>query len=402
MKWSAEHDDLSLLPHLSAVEKQVLHGAGVRTVRALAVLKDFRDADAGGPGNRELTAADGKQSVVRRLAVTWPIGPRLDELVHRARAYRRWAKKEPLEALSYIPSKGWSTLPHADAGLNPNLVRIYIDAQHDYLHDRVYLVGALVEACDGGEPRRRQTIVHLADGPPDDPGRETQLLARWTAELLRTVVDLAFRDTDGAKRAPIHLIFFNRFTYQVLLAALARGHADILTHSPPLYDFLTQLAAFNTPIMTFLEQEVQEFKNYPLLCQSLHAIAGYLRFDWNQPWPFRTLFRERAFDYLGRLDRDEEEPEWYTRRARFNSQVPLEYAYAAWSQLPAGRGRAGPIRRLPPGDGRRPDRICRPSFGGARVDRPAASAQSPIHEGAVRSAGPRPLHRQGPHAGARP
>jgi hypothetical protein len=334
MKWSPEHDDLSLLPHLSAVEKQVLHGAGIRKVRELAVLKEFGGPDIGAPGNWELTAAAGREAAVRRLSVTWPIGPRLDELVHRARAYRRWVKKDPLEALTYIPSKGWSTLPYSDADLNANLVRIYIDAQHDYLHDRVYLAGALVETCEEGEPRRRRSIVHLADGPPDDPCRETQLLVRWTAELLRTVVDLAFPDAEGAKRAPVHLIFFNRFAYQVLLAGLARCYEDILTQSPPLYDFLTQLAAFNTPVLTFLEQEVQEFRNYPLLCQSLHALAAFLRFDWDQPRPFRQLFRERVFDSLGRLERDDEDPEWFTRRARFNSQVPLEYAYAAWEQLP--------------------------------------------------------------------
>ena len=49
MRWSAEHDDLSLLPHLSAVEKEVLHGAGIRTVRELAVLKDFRAPSGTGP-----------------------------------------------------------------------------------------------------------------------------------------------------------------------------------------------------------------------------------------------------------------------------------------------------------------------------------------------------------------
>ena len=344
MKWSAEQDDLSLLPHLSAVEKQVLHAAGIRTVRQLAVLKDFGGSDAGRPGNRELIAAAGQEALVRRLSVTWPIGPRLDELVHRARAYRRWVKKDPLEALTYIPSKGWSTLPHADADLNPNLVRIYIDAQHDYLYDRVYMVGALVEACDAGESQRQQSIVHLADGPPDDPCRETQLLVRWTAELLRTVVELVFPDAEGAKRAPIHLVFFNQFAYQVLLSGLARCHADILKQSPPLYDFLTQLAAFNSPVVTFLEQEVQEFKNYPLLCQSLHAVSAYLHFDWDQPRSFRELFRERVFDYVGKLDEDEENPEWFTRRARFNSQVPLEYAYAAWKQLPApAAGKADPF-----------------------------------------------------------
>ena len=41
--------------------------------------------------------------------------------------------------------------------LNPNLVRIYLDAQHDYLEDRVYLLGALVVACKDGTPVGRKS-----------------------------------------------------------------------------------------------------------------------------------------------------------------------------------------------------------------------------------------------------
>src|SRR5690606_15177695 len=42
------------------------------------------------------------------------------------------------------------------------------------------------------------------------------------------------------------------------------------------------------------------------------------------------------FDFWGRLDADENgERPWYTNRARFNSQIPLEYAYAAWDDLPS-------------------------------------------------------------------
>ncbi|MCA9878103.1 MAG: ATP-binding protein, partial [Thermomicrobiales bacterium] len=83
-------------------------------------------------------------------------------------------------------------------------------------------------------------------------------------------------------------------------------------------------------------------KNYPLVCQSLQALAGMAypggaRFDWNTPLPFREIFRERLFDALGRFDPPSEAGQrqpWATRRSRFNSQLPLEYAYAAWGLLP--------------------------------------------------------------------
>ena len=38
MKWAAERDDLSLLPHLSEQDKSALQGAGVTTTRELAAL----------------------------------------------------------------------------------------------------------------------------------------------------------------------------------------------------------------------------------------------------------------------------------------------------------------------------------------------------------------------------
>jgi hypothetical protein len=86
MKWSAERDDLSLLPHLTAPDKSALQHAGISTVRELATLKEPRQAetaesaaDAG-----DLVPAPGKEALVRKLATTRSVRPRLDELVHRS------------------------------------------------------------------------------------------------------------------------------------------------------------------------------------------------------------------------------------------------------------------------------------------------------------------------------
>src|SRR5207302_7981593 len=85
---------------------------------------------------------------------------------------------------------------------------------------------------------------------------------------------------------------------------------------------------------------IREHKNYPMLCQSLQAVAAYRRFDWNTPEPFRRIFRARMFDFWRKLDvTDGDEIPWYTGRSRFNSQIPLEYAYAAWQALSAPPGR---------------------------------------------------------------
>jgi hypothetical protein len=345
MKWSAERDDLSLLPHLLAEEKSALQRAGVRTVQEMATLKDLR-SDSDGANGRELVPAAGKEALVKQLGASWPVGPHLDELVHRARRYRKM-KHDAIEALSYIPSKGYGSLPYSDAEHNPNLVRIYIDAQHDYLQDRIYMLGALVVASENGqEPAsRRRSIVQLSEGPPDSPERERELFVRFAREVVRAVVELGAPDEAGEASAPIHLIFFNHFEQRLLLEGLSR-HLTSILEATPLYDFVTQLAAFDSPVLTYLDQEIRELKNYPMVCQSLQAVASYLRFDWNQPQPYRDIFRTRMFDYWNKFDwgpGGRKESLWYTGRSRFNSQIPLEYAYAAWDELqepPAGKADA--------------------------------------------------------------
>jgi hypothetical protein len=341
MKSSAEREDLSLLPYMSGTEKDALRRAGVTAIRELATLKDFVPDGSGGT-TTDLVPAPGREDAVKRLAATWPVGPRLDELVHRAKQYRRSAKQDGTPALPFIPDKGNSSLPVSRPDLNPNLVWVYADAQFDYLEGRVYLLGALVVACENGTPVRRRSVVKMTAGPPDSAAKERDLFTGWTRALLDAVVELATTSDPAAdkKSAPIHVVFFDRHEQRLLLDGLARNFPPILETTPPLYDFLTQLAAFDSPIASYLADEVRAFKNFPMTCQSLQSLAAYLKFDWNAPHPFRDVFKARLFDYLGKIDIDGQ-PEWYTRRSRFASSVPLEYAYAAWGQLPtpaAGRG----------------------------------------------------------------
>src|SRR5205823_6562227 len=141
-------------------------------------------------------------------------------------------------------------------------------------------------------PERRRSIVHLTAGPPDTSERERDLFLRWIGETIRAIAELAAPDTDGEPRAPIHLIFFNSFEQRLLLQGLGR-HMTTLLEATPLYDFLTQLAAFDSPLATFLDHEIRELKNYPRVCQSLQAVAAYLKFDWRTPAPYREIFRTR-------------------------------------------------------------------------------------------------------------
>ena len=341
LKWSAENEDLSLLPYMTGNDKEAMRRAGITTVLSLAKLKDFAPAVGTGAAT-ELVPAPGRESHVKQIGATWSVGPRLDELIHRARSFRRSVRKDGTQALGYIPGKGNSSLPVSTPDLNPNLVRIYLDAQQDYLEGRVYLLGALVVACKDGTPVGKKAVVKMTDGPPSTVLKERQLFVDWTRELIQTVVDLAVSDVKAGekKSAPIHVVFFDHHEQRVLLEALSRNFSPVVASTPPLYDFLTQIAAFDSPIASYLDEEIRTFKNFPMTCQSLQSVSQFLKFDWNTPLNFRELFKARLFDYIGKLELDGVS-EWYTRRSRFSSSVPLEYAYAAWGQLPkpgAGKG----------------------------------------------------------------
>lgn len=334
MKSSAEAEDLSLLPYLSGTEKEALRRGGVTTIESLATLKQFESG-----GGTDLVTTHGREAQVKKLSATWPIGPRLDELVHRAKGFRRSVKKDVTPALPFIPDKGNSSLPATRPDLNPNLVWLYLDAQHDPLEDRVYLLGGLVVACKDGVPVERRAVVRMTDGPPDSAAKERDLFVAWTRDLLKAVLEIA-QPGENPKQAPLHVVFFDRHEQRLMLEGLARNFPAMLERTPPLYDFLTQVAAFDSPVASFLDEEVRTFKNFPMTCQSLQSLGTFLKFDWNTPYKFREVFRARLFDYLGKLDFDGAS-EWYTKRARFGSTIPAEYAYAAWNQLPvpaAGHG----------------------------------------------------------------
>ena len=278
MKWSAENEDLSLLPYMTGTDKEAMRRVGVTTVQSLATLKDFSPTTP-----TELIPAPGREAQVKQIAATWSVGPRLDEMIHRARSFRRSVRKDGTQALSYIPGKGNSSLPVSTPELNPNLVRIYLDAQQDYLEGRVYVLGALVVACQDGSPVGKKAVVRMTDGPPDTVAKERQLFVDWTRDLVQAIVDLAVSDVPPGekKSAPIHIIFFDHYEQRLMLEALSRNFSPIMESTPPLYDFLTQIAAFDSPIASYLDEEMRTFKNFPMTCQSLQSVAQYLKFDWN-------------------------------------------------------------------------------------------------------------------------
>ncbi|MDI6872061.1 MAG: DEAD/DEAH box helicase [Bacillota bacterium] len=309
MTESALRQDISLIPYLQPVEKRVLVSNGIRTLRDLVGLKEWPQ---GPPWPEVFPPAPGKKRLVTKLSA-WPLGPVLDRLVVRARAVLH-RYDESVDAVPYIPNAMKSELPAGD-----DLVRVYLDAQHDYLQDRVYLLGARVVG-----PKDEVSVVHLTPSAPTDED-EQSLFVRWTTDLTQ-----AIRQCAGDDLAKVHFYVFDRYDQRVVLEGLKR-HLGVIASIPAFYDLLTQTPALTQATVSFLADEVRERRALPWLNQSLVRVANALRFDWTDgELEFFRLFQARVFDDRRRIDAGPT----IEVAARFNSQIPLEYAYGVWGLLP--------------------------------------------------------------------
>lgn len=327
---SAEREDLSLVPHLSATEKRMLKLNGINTIQQLA---DLMVLPLQGTG-RELKVARDQQAKVREIKKSPQLALKLPHIVQRAkRAVRRFNSQQ--ESFTYLLGSGWGTLPSEEA--YPDLVKIFFDAQHDYLRDRLYMVSALVKG-----PRGEVAVTELLDAPPTLE-RERELLSKWIKGVLSAILSVT---TDSS--APVHLYCYNPYDQRTLLAALKR-HIDAVSEVPGFFDLMTQHPSPEQPIISFLSSELQERRNLGRVCAPLHVASRQFGFTWEHDGEeYFRIFRARVFDnsrYVVRLPNgdlrpaNENDPKGPNRltiesASRFNSQVPLEYAYATWGMLP--------------------------------------------------------------------
>ena len=132
----------------------------------------------------------------------------------------------------------------------------------------------------------------------------------------------------------LHVYVYDTYDQKVVLDAIRRN-LDLLAGLPDFFDLLTETAATSQSMFSFLAQEVRERKNLGILCHSLPLAARRLGFDWEfEGVELHRVFQARVFDNRRTLP----DERWYESASRFNSQIPLEYAYGAWGRLP-GLGR---------------------------------------------------------------
>jgi len=190
-------------------------------------------------------------------------------------------------------------------------------------------------------PEKTAEVVEMTLAPPDTAA-EQALLLTWLTRLLPAIADVA-----GTTHAPLHVYLYDHRDQGVLLTALTR-HFDALCAIPAFYDLLTASPALTQGMLSFLADEVRERRNLTPICQNLYRVASALGFAWREgELNFWQTFRARAFGYRRMFVREEATGVFRQARrqdeagaipveaaARFGTQIPLEYAYAAWGKLP--------------------------------------------------------------------
>jgi hypothetical protein len=359
---SAERQDIALVPFMESTDKRVLNAAGIKTLADLAALKQYvtvappseNENPPPEPDNGEaheepeeeisyptapvdpitagpeklagkklwLQTAPGKEQIVADLQKKYPLAPRLDRLIQRAAvALRQFDRTTP--AFRYFvdrntPRRMRSNLP--DDKLYPNLIKIFVDVQTDYLEDKLYLASALV--CANGH---EIPVVKMTPGVPDETAERT-LLLEWVGGIFGAIIEVA----NGVEAAPIHLYLYNRRDQHILLDALRR-HLGALAGLPAFYRLLTDTPALNQSAIAFLYDEVRERLNLSGPLASLQVVSRQLGFNWTDGHGtnFAREFRAGIFDYgLRRND-----GVYVHTSARFYSGIPLEYAYAVWGKM---------------------------------------------------------------------
>ena len=179
---AAETNSTALVPFLSQRDRGALERHGIRGLEDLARLKQLPE-----PGSRDpmLSTENGCEATVERLASEWPLGANLDVHVQRARAT---ARRRGIEIASrpWIHGSGFGSMP--DRAVHPNLVQVFVDAQQDYVEDRLHMIGALVV---GPGDRMEEVLDPAVLGGLSVPGEYYWGGAASTAFWITPAEDLA-------------------------------------------------------------------------------------------------------------------------------------------------------------------------------------------------------------------
>lgn len=382
-----EGENICLL-NLSRGEQKALKRHGIKTLEDLAGLKVIPERQV--PYNFEVTPA--RDAVrVEALASDPILGPKLDRIVQRAqfmlhgiRPGHRFANDR--RTPPWITGTGYGRLPedspppdwNVDLGFDPgSLIRVYLHIQWDYMLDRVVMISGRVD-CTRYEGEA-MSVSKIAESLPDDRQEsldiERRLLEEFFGELFGAIQHIA-EGIESAEVAPLHLYFFTRMERDRLMDAVRRQ--PTLLSAMALRDLLGLRQAIDQPMVSIVQDEIMERKGLkypspgllPTLQQCYHPDEGWFSAgEWrvhHEDGSFidlRKVFYHGFFNFASPYRRASDGSirlvlesvrrralergafghpvveGYYPVRARFGSQIPLEYIWVAKGRLTPSQAR---------------------------------------------------------------
>lgn len=319
----------------------------------------------------ELTARDGKYDELRNDP---ELGPMIHQYVQRAQSMLGKVHGRGTDTSSgngappYLLGSGDGSLPADDPPYQPDelpvarkeLIRIYLNVQHDSRRDRVVMCAAYVTATNSEEAH------HISEIAPDlsmeteaSLLEERAVLEGFWEGLTAAIHDVA-DSLDRTERVPIHFYLYTSHERTALMEAATR-HTDVAAGTA-LQDLLSlrQATSDTGPdqaMVSILQDELRSRFAVPIpnpgLLPVKHLFSPSTDRVPNYEWEFtrsdgthienlRDVFRFKLFDYTVRyrtaesgleLHIDDEAEGWYPSRLRGGAQIPLEYSWAALGQL---------------------------------------------------------------------
>lgn len=314
---SNQRQDIALVPLLDRESRTAFVKQGIHTVAQLATVKQVNSKN-------ELVTPTPTPTNLIALGNDALLGTLLDEWI--ARAQRLHNASDRATAVAYLPASMRVTLPR----ISGNAAVLYLDIQSDHLAGFVWHCGALIDYYVAGKTTAQYPVSLQASNVPDLVS-EGQLLGRWLRQITISW-NTHIYNTDMTHTVPLHFVVYEHQTWLELLAALGR-HYDTDPVIRAWHDFLTTPRPHDAPIVTVVSNEVNATNRLSTTIPSLMALASINGFPWaDAQYNYRSLFHAFHFDASGRSAPAEG---YYSQRARYSSNIPLEYAYAAWQRLPA-------------------------------------------------------------------
>ena len=312
-----QRQDIALIPLLDRESRTILIQHGIHTVAQLAALKKVNSSS-------ELVTPTPIPSPLLALGNNRDVGPLLDHWIARAQQLRNTSDRTT--AVAYLPANMGVTLPR----ISGNAAVCYLDIQHDHLAGFVWHCGALIDYYTNGVATIQYPLIMQTPHVPD-LASESQLLGRWLRQIT-AIWGAHIHNVDMTHTVPLHFVVYEQHGWDGLLDALGRHYAaDPVIQA--WHDFLTTPRPHDAPVVTVVINEVGASNRLATTVPSLMALASLNGFRWSDDqYNYRALFHAFHFDASGRQVQGEG---YYIQRARYSSNIPLEYVYAAWQCLPA-------------------------------------------------------------------